>query len=254
MNEEQIQDKQNKLNSQTDQTKQTRQIWFKQLDPSYAMQVGQYKKLDAYIALCFYIALLVVYYVMGYLFHHKQIYLGVSVNLGLAGICLAIVIARKQPFDTVGLTIKHFKQSCLLGGISGLLVLLLSSVLPNLLMGSQFIGIFEILYQIFYFFVVIGFVEELIFRGYLQTRIHALIPNETCAVLITGILFVGLHIPFQMAANNMHFFDFLSNNALWLCMTFLWHFVFYSLYRKYNSIVAGTLFHGFMNLGSRLFR
>lgn len=223
-------------------------------DKSYKEDVLNYVKVDAYIALIFYVFFMIMYYFMGRVYAERQIYLGVWINIILTVICLIIIKVRKQKLSSVGFTMYKMKKSLILGSVLGVMLLITSSILPNLLAGNRMIGVKEFLYNIFYYFIIIGLVEELIFRGYIQTRMYGLINKRTPAILITAVLFMLMHIPFQMGNSNMGLFEFIANNAIWLLITAVWHVVFDFLYRKYNNILAGTIFHGFMNFGNSLFR
>ncbi|WP_411835355.1 CPBP family glutamic-type intramembrane protease, partial [Paenibacillus barengoltzii] len=45
------------------------------------------------------------------------------------------------------------------------------------------------LLQLIYYIVIIGFAEEVIFRGYLQTRIFTLISNKYLAIFTGSFMF-----------------------------------------------------------------
>lgn len=223
-------------------------------DKFYKEDVLTYEKVDAYIALIYYIFFMALYYFMGSVYAEKQVYLGVQINIISAVICLIIIKVRKQKLSTVGFSMYKMKKSLILGSALGVMLLLASSILPNLLSGNQIISVKEFFYNIFYYFIVIGLVEELIFRGYIQTRMYGLINKKTPAILVTAVLFMLMHIPFQMGKSNMGLLEFISNNANWLLLTGMWHIAFDFLYRKYNNILSGTIFHGFMNFGNSLFK
>lgn len=94
--------------------------------------------------------------------------------------------------------------------------------------------------------------EELAFRGYLQTRMYGLIKRDGLAIIVVAFMFSIMHIPFQMAVNNKNVLEFISGNITLLIFTFIYHVVFNMIHRKYNNIAGNTLFHGFMNWGNNL--
>ena len=223
-------------------------------DNHYKEMTSNYKKIDAYIALIFYMFFLLVYYFMGRIYAEKQIYLGTVINIMLAVICLIIIKFRKQKLDSLGLSRNNIKKSLILGTILGVILLLLNGILPNIIAGNTLVSVRQIAYNAIYYLIIISLVEELIFRGYIQTRIYGLIKRRLPAIIITAILFMIMHIPFQMGRSNMNLVEFIANNWLWFIILIVWHVVFDFLYRKYNNILTGTIFHGFMNFSNSLFK
>lgn len=49
------------------------------------------------------------------------------------------------------------------------------------------------------------------FRGFLETGLHALTGHIWMDVIITGILFVFIHFPFRMCAYNLSFIEFITD-------------------------------------------
>jgi len=222
-------------------------------DVEYTKNIKHYTAKDGVIAIGYYIFFMITYYFMGKIYKERQLYIGVPCNLILALVCILIVICRKQKLETIGLTLKNAKKSIILGSILGLIEVIFNNVLPSILSGCNLNGIPTLLYNIFYYFVVIAFVEEIAFRGFIQTRIYGLIKNDIVAVIISAMMFSLMHVPFQMAVANIDGINFILTNVAWLSLLFVWHIVMNFLYRKYNSLFANTIFHGFMDWGNSLF-
>jgi membrane protease YdiL (CAAX protease family) len=96
-------------------------------------------------------------------------------------------------------------------------------------------------------------IEELIFRGYIQTRLVGFFKHKITGIILTGILFALMHIPFQIAVSNMSFLEFIKINYPHLLLTFFYHMIFSLLYYKFNNIAAPTIFHFFLNISYSLF-
>ncbi len=212
-----------------------------------------YNKIDGLLSILFFFFVMIVYYTMGRLYLTKQLYLGIPFSLMLACICIILVFIRKQKLSSVGITFYRIKNAIIFGGTLGIFLIFFNNILPGLSSGAQWNKLSIILYNIFYYFIIIGFVEELIFRGYIQTRLYGLVNNEIITTIISAIMFSLMHIPFQMAYAGVGCLAFIQSNFLWLLILVMWHFVFTFLYKKYNSIFTGTIFHGFMDLGNYLF-
>lgn len=222
-------------------------------DSSYKEMTRRYTGMDGWIAVGFYVIFMAVYFLIGVVKAKYTIYLGVPANILLAVLCVFIVFLRKQKLSSVGITAVKIKKSLILGFSAGVLLVLFNNILPGVLSGGCLKSIKSILYSLLYYFVVIAFVEEIVFRGFIQTRLYGLIKNEIAAVVTAGLLFSAMHIPYQMAASGKSFPDFMQANYIWLVLLVLWHVVFNFLYRKYNSIWTGTVFHGLMDWGNSLF-
>lgn len=96
-----------------------------------------------------------------------------------------------------------------------------------------------------YFTFLIALPEELQFRGYIQTRLTGLIPNKPAAVLVTGILFALIHIPFRLA--SYHGFH-LQSEYPYLIRIVIMHLYFTYLYTRTNNIAGAVLCHGLIDL------
>ncbi len=222
------------------------------VDSNYKQSTSEYTKTDGVIAVIYYFILMFSYYSMGKIYVEKGMYLGIICNIVLVAICIGLVIVRRQKINSLGLSYKKLKQSLLLGLVLGLCFILFNNIIPGIAGGYHFAQISKILYNIFYYFVIIAFMEELTFRGYLQTRMYGLIKSDGLAIIVVAFMFSIMHIPFQMAVNNKNVLEFISGNITLLIFTFIYHVVFNMIHRKYNNIAGNTLFHGFMNWGNNL--
>lgn len=229
-----------------------RLIGFFRIEEEYRMETRHYTHRDGIYALVIYAIIMILYYVMGVIHATKNIYLGNQVNLFLALLCVGMTLIRKQPLKTIGISRKNLGKSFLLGFIPS--VLLVTLVLIIGLSSGEKLAEAKVLFGNFmYFLFIIGLVEELLFRSYIQTRLYGFIRKPAFTILVTGCLFMLMHIPYKMGLAQMGFIEYISNNYITLLLTFLWHIVFRFLYAKYNSLLAPTLFHTFLNWTGYLF-
>lgn len=225
-------------------------------DPAYKQMTAAYEKKDGLLAVGVYLSVLLLYLGAGYLYYlWGSILPSILANALLVGMVLVVVRARKQKLHTVGFTLRHWKQSLLMGGTVGLVLSVGGNVLPAALSGGQWVGLGPMLWNFFYMLVNIAFTEELVFRGYIQTRLYGLFKSDVLAVIVGGLLFMGMHIPFQLFnRSGGHIIEFFTTNALWLLSTWVIHLLFNFMYRKYNSLAAPTVCHFLLNFGSTLFQ
>lgn len=222
-------------------------------DPSYKNMTSNYNTIDAFIAIGLYIIIMMSYLGMGIFQAKTGINLGIYVSVALMALCIVLVIARKQKLDTIGLTKNHFIKALLTGFVAGACFSLLN-IIPAIQSGGKWTSS-GLLVNIFYYLVIIGLQEEILFRGYIQPRLYGIIKSDALAVILGGIMFATMHIPYQMYNRGIgNFIDFVTSNYVWLILTFMWHTVFNYLYRRFNSLTAPTVAHWLMNLSNTLFK
>jgi membrane protease YdiL (CAAX protease family) len=224
-----------------------------QTDDLYKENISTYTKVDGIIAIVYYLIFMITYFIMGRVYAEYKIYLGIICNISIVILCIIIIWLRNQKISTLGLNFRKMKQSIILGVILGILLVLTNNVLPSITSGCHLNKITQILYNAFYYFIIIAFVEEIAFRGFIQTRIYGLIKNEIIAIITVSLMFSLMHIPFQMAMAGTTILSFISSNVVWLILLFFWHIIFNFLHKKYNCLFANTIFHGFMDWGNNLF-
>lgn len=225
--------------------------YFKQ-DSRYTTLLNAYNKLDGIIAVVYYVFLLIAYYVSGVIYAKSNIYLANQLSQVLVIFIILILIIRKQRIETIGFSKNNIKKSLILGVVSACVVFLINFI-PNFLKGNELLPFSQLLSSFIFYLFVIALTEEIIFRGYIQTRIYGIIKKPSYAILLTAFMFMVMHIPFQMGIAQMDFTTFVANNYITLIFQFSWHIVFNFMYTKYNSIIAPTIFHTVMNWSNYLF-
>jgi len=214
--------------------------------------LDSYNKFDGIFAIIYYAFLLVAYYVSGVIYARSNIYLGNQLSLVLVILVIFLLIIRKQKIETIGFSRNNIKKSLILGIVSACIVFSINFV-PNFLKGNELLPFSQLLSSFIFYLLVIALSEEIIFRGYIQTRIYGIIKRRSFAILLTAFMFMIMHIPFQMGIAQMDLTTFVANNFITLMFQFSWHFVFNFMYAKYNSLLAPTIFHTVMNWSNYLF-
>lgn len=108
---------------------------------------------------------------------------------------------------------------------------------------AHFISMQVMIWLFLYLFIEIAFVEELSFRGFLQTRIQGLIKKKWLSIIIVGIMFGLMHIPFQMFRSNMPLTQFIVTDSVHLITTCVIHIYLVYLYTRDNNIISSTVAH-----------
>lgn len=168
-------------------------------------------------------------------------------------VLILVLILRKQKASTIGVTTKNLQKSSYLGLLFGG-VFLLTALVFAFINKLNFMGFNYLAFGFIYYFFEIGLFEELLFRGFIQTRLVGFFKNNILGIVLTGIMFALMHIPFQMSVSELSFIDFLISDSIHLMLTFFYHIIFSLLYYKFNNIAAPTIFHFFLNISYNLFR
>lgn len=103
-----------------------------------------------------------------------------SIYFLLISLVLANVIFKKQAIVSVGITKTNLFKSIIIGILVGLIFFILVRNFFNIKIAMDIISIPSFNY--FISFLIVGFVEKVIFRGYLQTRLISWIYNKRMLV------------------------------------------------------------------------
>lgn len=213
-------------------------------DESYDEIVQKYSKMDGIVAIIFYLYFVLSMYLLILVAKYTGIFFGVLNNIVLVTIVIKIVLKRNQGLSSVGISKKNLGKSVLLGFILSFLFI----VVPNLSLFSQNITSLQFYGKVIYFFINIAFTEELLFRGYIQTRIYGLIKSYFVAVFVVGLMFAIIHLPIDLVKYQIDFITYLNIVPFRLPKIVIIHALLNLLYRKYNSIAAPIILHGFIDL------
>ena len=214
----------------------------------YDDNLTKYNKKDGILALTLFAIVIILYSIVGILYINLNIVkenikiIGIIFNAILIIITILFAKFNKQKIDTLGLG-GRWKLSIIIGVILSLFYFY-CNCLSHLIEGEKLIPINNILFLIIYF-LFISASEEIVFRGYIGTRLNGLIKNKYIVLFITGILFVVMHFPYRMIVANMSLSDF---NIEWLFNLLIFHFVMSFIYMKTNSIIGAIIPHWISDL------
>jgi hypothetical protein len=94
-----------------------------------------------------------------------------------------------------------------------------------------------------YFLFLVSVFEEIIFRGFINSRMQGLLKNKYITIIIVSLLFSLIHWPF----NSMWFqgspLEYFRVHLPYHLILSLLHFIFQNLYNKYQNLAAPILVH-----------
>lgn len=161
---------------------------------------------------------------------------------------MAVVLrSSKQTLQSIAVTKKGLKKSLALGVFtSSVLIVFLAALSPYL--GGKFEG-FSI--PIAYFllsYIIIGFGEEIVFRGYIQTRIASK-SGAFLGIVVTAALYAIYSIPMGYFCYSGNIPFSLIYGAWRISPGVLYSYTFF----KTQNIVSSSLVHMFLVWGGLLF-
>lgn len=218
----------------------------------YKEEVKQYNHKDILLAVILFLAYIGAMLFMGYLDNNKTItgvslmICGIGINILFSLITIVFVLIRKQGLETIGLIQGRYQLSLILGGILALILFTCNCILNVILEDAIFknIGVVVIL---FFYYLSVAFVEEIMFRGYMLTRFYALTSNCFISMIMTGLLFVLMHFPYRMMI-GINFMDLITNYS-YLIDLFITHCVLSYIYMKSKSLYGSILSHWMSDFG-----
>jgi len=229
----------------------------------------QMDRKDAICGIIFYVFYMAIVYLLGLLMFRTNIYVNLGryfkskslfrlifyIPNGLISILPIFIILRlkKQSIASIGIKKEKIPKSIVLG-VVGSMPFLLSNMAGAISSGMKLNpSIADNLWNLLYYLVCISLVEELVFRGFLNTRVRGLIKAGWINNIVVGIMFAILHIPFQMVKANMTPLNFILHDFPHLISTLLIHIYFVFLYTRDNNIIAPTIAHTIINFSYDIF-
>lgn len=102
--------------------------------------------------------------------------------------------------------------------------------------------------NILFYMVFVGFIEEIILRGYIMSRLNAFHGN-LLGLVIGGILFYAAHLPNEVIFHGKTVNDILVGRVdISLLGGIFAHLVFSYLYTRNNNIIGVSAIHGYLDL------
>jgi uncharacterized protein len=170
--------------------------------------------------------------------------------IAIAILLLPAVVALKYSKKTLtenAVTRKNLRKNLALGIFTSLILILFLGVLSPFL-GGGFAGFSGATGYLFLSYVIIGFGEEIVFRGYIQTRLVAF-SGSAIGLGATSLCYAAYNVP-------LGYFCFSGNIALALVYGF-WRFssglLYGYIFQKSQNVLSSTIVHIFLVWGGLLF-
>jgi membrane protease YdiL (CAAX protease family) len=225
---------------------------------------------DGIISIVFYFYEMLIIYLFGVLMFKTSIYKNLEsyfnvsngqfykfifyipvMILEIAPIFILLKI-RRQNIKSVGIKKEKALKSILLGIIFSIPLVSLP-IINAINQGKKVLSLTSLIWLFLYFLIEIAFVEELSFRGFIQTRIQGVIKIKWLGIVVVGIMFGLMHIPYQMIKANMSLSEFLVRDSGHLITTVVIHIYLVYLYTRNNDIISTSAAHTLMDFIPSMF-
>lgn len=239
--------------------KQTFKSFFT-IDNNYNTNINMYNKKDGIMAVFLFLIYIGLFSLLALLsntveFVSSNMTTSLNImNVLIITITILFVFINKQKISTIGVVGGNWKKSIFIGLFLAFVFFLLNFLMPFLFYGGKLVSFQDFISLLIYYFLV-AFSEEIVFRGYIQTRIHGIIKNRMLALLLGALMFTIMHFPFGMVQNNMTFVElgeYIASNYLWCINLFIMHIVWSFVYRISNSLKGSIISHWVSNLAGSI--
>jgi membrane protease YdiL (CAAX protease family) len=223
------------------------------MDSRYKQEVAKYGNKDGVIALCLFLfyclwsvgfALIVRAFDDSLTGLQLQI-VGIFLSLLLIAVVVVMIFIKKQGFSSIGLHREKLGSATRLGIMFALIPLIIAGLLPGIMYGWELVSIGMMIYFLFYSLVLAG-AEDIVFVGFIQTRLYGLFKSDKAAIGIGAALFSLGHVPAWLLMGNLDL-DNLLFFAIFVVFWAAMHWVSVSLFRRYFSLVPVIILHTISN-------
>lgn len=134
----------------------------------------------------------------------------VAVYAGLTGVAVIIFYCGKGHDGVLGFSRQKVLKQILIGLVICAVTLIITVIIPLLagvnagyVLGVKSTSVPILIFYLFYSFIIVGFGEEIIFRGYFYNRVKDVTGIPWMPMLVSAVLFGILHYPSSMSFVNM---------------------------------------------------
>lgn len=220
----------------------------KWVNEQYKMNLNSFNKVDGIKAIVVYILIMASCFFQGWLYttdasiallNSSQIWIPLLLSVMFIG----YMTLMKEKLCSIGITIDNFIQSIIYGGFGGCILLVLQAVLMKLQGGELSIEVPLLMNWIV--FIIAAFEEEIIFRGYIQTRLSGLVRRQWVVGIMNAILFLLIHYPVRWVATGViSIFELSSDYVISLLVL---HYSCDAVYKKTNCLWGAFVLHFIYN-------
>jgi len=224
------------------------------MQTKYAQEVAKFNKRDGILAISVFFGLLLLSNVFPLVLRMIPMSDVVFTRILLVWLALLafgvfiVVKARKQKLSSIGFHKENLGKGIGLGLLFSLIPVAFIAIVPGMLHGFFELDLGWLMLTLISTFIFAAH-EDVIFVGFIQTRLYGLIKSRFLAIFVGSLLFALMHLPpwIYMGRLDMNQpIEILFQVVRWSAM----HFVFVAVFKKYYSIVPVFILHTINNLSN----
>ena len=210
----------------------------------YKSNLRKYDKKDGMKALVVYCLIMCSAFFQGWLYttnanvfvlNSLQIWIPLILTVGF----FCFFCCSKENIRSIGINSDNMCNSIVLGFAGGFLLLAIQTALFMIQGKSVSFISPQLLNWVIFLFA--AFEEEVLFRGYIQTRLSGLINSQWIVGIINSVLFLSIHYPVKWVVSGAVSFDVLS--AVYIVSLFALHFFCDAVYKRTNCLWGAVMLH-----------
>ena len=210
----------------------------------YKSNLRKYEKRDGLKALAVYCLIMCSAFFQGWLYTtNANVFVlnssHIWIPLILAAEFFCFFYCSRENISSIGINSDNIWNSIVLGFAGGFLLLAIQTALFMAQGKSVSFTNPQLLNWVIFLFA--AFEEEILFRGYIQTRLAGLINSQWIVGIINSVLFLSIHYPVKWVVSGAVSFDVLS--AIYIVSLLALHFFCDAVYKRTNCLWGAVLLH-----------
>ncbi len=219
----------------------------------YRENLKNFNTIDGIKAISLYIIYILILFVQGFTYTTNLSLdilnkLQIIFPLFILIIGIMFIVLSKDKLYTVGLNKTKLLPSLLIGVILSI-ILIIGMAIYFRVVENVSVGITYPTLGTFWIFVIAAIQEEIIFRGYIQTRLTGIINEPIICSFFTALLFLVMHYPTRWVVGG---FSFNSLSLYYVINLIVLHFVCDFVYKKTNCLWGAIILHFLYNVGQSM--
>lgn len=174
--------------------------------------------------------------------------LQVILPLFLLIIVILFIALAKEKISTVGLSGKKIFSSLLWGALLAI-AFIMGIVIYFLTIEKKAIAITTPTLSTLGIFIIGAMQEEIIFRGYIQTRLTGITKQTAISSLCTAFLFLLIHYPIRWVVGG---FSLTALSLYYVITLIILHFLCAFVYQRTNCLWGAIALHFLYNVGQSM--
>lgn len=166
----------------------------------------------------------------------------------------ALLVNERKFLSSIGFSKKNFARNIIIGLLAGLFIAAESILTKRFKYDSLVFNpdnlSFYLIFGNYLISLATGFTEEVVFRGYIQTRLNIALKSAFFSILLSSILFVIVHLPLIIFLLKYSLFD----TFMYCFLIFILGIINGILFNQTKSLTAPTITHSIWNFSSVMFK